>query len=484
MLRIGSLFSGAGGLDLGVESVFDAEPVWFCEFNKDAAKVLEARFPGVPNLHDVTQVDWSTVEPVDMMTGGFPCQDVSSAGLRAGLTDESRSGLWSYYAEAIKALQPKLVVIENVRGLLSATAHRDVEPEDEALGAESDGHILRAAGAVCGDLATIGYDARWKTVQAAWWGAPHQRERVFIIAYPAGSDPRNLLEHIKFLDDGYIGDVDELLPTPDAGTFTRGSAHLMLPTIARLAIGDDTVPNPGMAGAPLPTVRATSGRAQGKGYGPMIEDAVLLAVGDDRTLFKPGQKTLKGNEKLLPTPLAGNPGNTNEGYGDCLNDVLPTLLPTPRSSDKTGGAEHGTGGPDLTTVVECRLFPTPMATDGARNGMHPDVRQSYGIGVSIVQMNDLGVAYGEPEWHQYDGAIKRWEALFRPAPYPVVEGKNGKPQLSARFSEWMMGWPEGWVDIDGLSRRAQLRICGNGVVPQQAAGAIRWMLAEWLDEWS
>ncbi|QFG08660.1 DNA methylase [Mycobacterium phage Vanisoa] len=171
-LYLGSLFSGAGGLDLAVERVFNARTIWQSEVNKAASAVLAKRF-GVPNLGDITKIDWDTVPRVDVLCGGFPCQDVSHAGLKAGIETGTRSGLWSYFAEAIDVLRPRYVVIENVRGLLSA----------KATGPE--GVSMRAMGRVLGDLSDIGYDARWKTLAAASVGAPHKRERVFILAEPA-----------------------------------------------------------------------------------------------------------------------------------------------------------------------------------------------------------------------------------------------------------------------------------------------------------
>lgn len=180
-LRIGSLFSGVGGLDLAVEEVFDAETIWQVEFDPNASTVLAKRF-GVPNYRDVTTVDWNEVPPVDILAGGFPCQDVSAAGRKAGIADGTRSGLWSYFAEAIDVLRPQYVVIENVRGLLSAKATRSSD-----LGQLDSDVVLRAGGAVIGHLADIGYDARWLTLAAGSVGAPHKRERVFVLAHPAGS---------------------------------------------------------------------------------------------------------------------------------------------------------------------------------------------------------------------------------------------------------------------------------------------------------
>jgi DNA (cytosine-5)-methyltransferase 1 len=183
-MKIGSLFSGYGGLDLAVSKVTGATVAWHCEWEDAPSKVLEANVPGVPNYRDVSKVDWHSVEPVDILTGGFPCQDLSTAGKGAGLKDGTRSGLWSEFYQAINIIKPKLVVIENVRGLLSAKASNGMEYEPEVMGQLGDGPAIRAMGAVLGDLADIGYDARWQGVRAADAGAPHNRFRVFIVAYP------------------------------------------------------------------------------------------------------------------------------------------------------------------------------------------------------------------------------------------------------------------------------------------------------------
>ncbi|UJD20919.1 DNA methylase [Mycobacterium phage Zimmer] len=173
-MRIGSLFSGVGGLDLAVEEVFGGETVWQSEVNPHASTVLAKRF-GVPNLGDITKIDWHDVPPVDVLCGGFPCQDVSHAGLKAGIESGTRSGLWAHFAQAIDIMRPRFVVIENVRGLLSA----------KATGPQ--GVSMRAMGRVLGDLSDIGYDASWKTLAAGSVGAPHRRERVFILATPSDS---------------------------------------------------------------------------------------------------------------------------------------------------------------------------------------------------------------------------------------------------------------------------------------------------------
>lgn len=209
--RIGSLFSGYGGLDLAVEYVTGGETIWFSEINEPSIRVFTHHWPGIPNLGDISTVNWAAVPPVDVLIGGFPCQDVSTVGKGAGLMPGTRSGLWSYMAAAIDALQPELVVIENVRGLLSAPATRpnlegatpDERNRDDATGEhatavrnlESDPWLLgeeparplRALGAVLGDLADLGRAARWIGLPASLAGAPHHRHRIFITADREGA---------------------------------------------------------------------------------------------------------------------------------------------------------------------------------------------------------------------------------------------------------------------------------------------------------
>jgi len=187
-MKIGSLFSGYAGLDQAVEKVTGATPAWFAEFDKAPSAILAKHYPDVPNYGDITKIDFTKVEPVDILTGGFPCQDLSIAGKREGIKKGTRSGLWLEFARAIKELEPRLVVIENVRGLLSAKAHSDLEPCEWCLGEGGSGEPpLRALGAVLGSLAELGYDARWTGLRAADAGAPHARFRVFITAYRSGS---------------------------------------------------------------------------------------------------------------------------------------------------------------------------------------------------------------------------------------------------------------------------------------------------------
>lgn len=185
--RVGSLFSGVGGLDMAVHAAFDAVPAWVAEIDPAPAKVLAHHFPDVPNLGDVSTVNWAAVPPVEIITAGFPCQDVSVAGRRKGIREGTRSGLWSHVATAIDVLRPELVIIENVRGLLSAKASRNLD-----LDADGGEVGVRAIGAVLGDLADLGFDAEWGVLPASAVGAPHRRDRVFIVARPADAEGHGL----------------------------------------------------------------------------------------------------------------------------------------------------------------------------------------------------------------------------------------------------------------------------------------------------
>ena len=160
MYTFGSLFAGIGGVDLGVGRA-GLECKWQVEIDDYATKVLEKHWPNVSRWRDVKTFppednqDWN----VDVIAGGFPCQDISVAGKGAGLNGE-RSGLFFEIIRLARQLRPRAIVLENVSALL-----------------------VRGMGTVLAELAEVGYDAEWHCIPAAGVGAPHRRDRVFIIAY-------------------------------------------------------------------------------------------------------------------------------------------------------------------------------------------------------------------------------------------------------------------------------------------------------------
>ena len=370
-MRIGSLFSGYGGLGLGIQlALGEMETAWVSDIEPGPRAILDRRFPTAPNLGDITQINWGEVEPVDIITGGSPCQDLSLAGRRAGMRPGTRSGLWESMLTAIATIRPRLVVWENVRGALSANAFSLMESREGHLGGGADGPTLRALGRVLGDLASVGYDAQWCGIRASDVGAPHGRYRVFVVAYP--SSQRWGAERVTVAGE-----------TPSGRT---------------------------------PTVN--SGRG---GTSPTHADSHLL--GEHR-----GE------------PLA-------EETGEIVSHGSADL-------DRRGGT--------------MKLLPTPTARDGKDSEIGPAKHRPDDVDTLSRALVDFG---------HYAPAVRRWENILgRSAPSPTQPSKTGKPQLSPTFVQWMMGLPAGWVTDVGLPRTQQLRALGNGVVPQQAATAIRFMV--------
>lgn len=281
---------------MGLQDVIGGEVCWHFEFDKHASKILKTHHPDIPNYGDITATDWD-IERVDWLTAGYPCQPFSNAGQRKGISDARH--IWPYIADGIRVLRPRNILLENVAG-----------------------HLSLGFGAVLGDLAEIGYDARWLCIRAADAGAPHTRKRIFIVA--------------NAKHDGFYETAQR-----------RGSS----------------------------------------------------ASENQRRMLQP--------ERRSPSIVANTDcdrSQTGDGEGRC---------PSSKGSGRTW--------------------------------------QGFG---------------------PYSVAIQRWERIIgRQAPNPVDE--DGR--IMSSFVEWMMGLPEGHVTATGLPWTAQIKALGNGVVPQQAALALRLM---------
>ena len=304
-MKVGSLFTGYGGLDTAV----GGDLAWYAEIDKAACEVLAYRYPGVPNLGDITKIDWTQVEPVDVLTGGYPCQPFSHAGLRKGKNDDRH--LWPYVRDAIHTLRPEYAVLENVSG-----------------------HITLGFANVLSDLATIGFDAEWGTFRASDVGAPHQRKRLFIIAYPDS---------------------------------TRRGEH-----------------------------------------------------GRSVTIQQEFSTTQHDSDTTTDTD--------SNGYG---------------------------GGLHARAVA----------------GMEREA-----TGSTQQRERTWGESNPGSDWGKYTPVIQRWELVVnRSAPAPTIV-HNDKQRLNPVFVEWMMGLEEGHVTGHGLSFAQELKMLGNGVVPQQARAAVAQLM--------
>jgi DNA (cytosine-5)-methyltransferase 1 len=419
--KIGSLFSGYGGLDLAVSKVLNAEVAWHCEWEDAPSKVLEAHFPGVPNYRDVSKVDWDSVEPVDILTGGFPCQDLSLAGKRAGMQEGTRSGLWSEFYKAITILKPKMVVIENVRGLLSAKADSGMEYETEIMEQAERGTVLRALGAVLGDLADIGYDAKWRRSSFRCRSAAPAFPSLHH-SLPKRGGGQSL--PTPTVSDQYTGNLSSTQQKP-------GSMHSV--TLAQVFHKAELFPTP-------TTRDYKDGSADHERDGKVQTDTVARAI------FSSGEIALMG---------------------------------TPRTSSANGSTpkQVALGAPKSRIEDQVKLFPTLRASDSyeRRNQKTMDRIAKDGGDMTMTTL-----ARTETNWGKFEPAIRRWEAVIgRPAPEPTKpDGKDGNHRLSSKFTEWMMGLPDNWITGHDLKRNDELKLAGNGVVPQQAELALRLLLEE------
>lgn len=160
-MNVLDLFSGIGGFSLGLERA-GMRTVAFCEIDPFCRAVLAKHWPNVPIYDDVRTLNADQLtNPIDVICGGFPCQDISSAGNREGIKEGTRSGLWIEFARIVGCLRPRFVIVENVAALLE-----------------------RGLGRVLGDLAAIGYDSEWHSIDGFYVGVPQYRPRVWIVAYP------------------------------------------------------------------------------------------------------------------------------------------------------------------------------------------------------------------------------------------------------------------------------------------------------------
>jgi DNA (cytosine-5)-methyltransferase 1 len=217
-VNAGSLFSGIGGLELGLERA-GMTIRWQSEIDPYCCRVLAKHWPHVPNLGDVKTIDWKAVEPVDLICGGYPCQPFSLAGVRRGESDPRH--LWPWFRDALRVLRPRFALLENVPG-----------------------HLGLGFDAVLGDLASLGYDTEWDCIPAAAVGAPHLRYRVFVVAYAAG-DTRRVGNGNGAADDAYANGEGEPGESVDAVTRPR----LMVPDARSDQLREQPVAVTGCSGA-------------------------------------------------------------------------------------------------------------------------------------------------------------------------------------------------------------------------------------------
>jgi len=399
-VRVGSLFSGYGGLDLAV----GGDLAWYSEIEPAACKVMEAHYPGVPNLGDISQVDWAEVEPVDVITGGYPCQPFSNAGARKGTNDERH--LWPHVRDALSAIRPRHAVLENVRG-----------------------HLTLGFDVVLADLADLGWSARWGVVRAADAGAPHHRARLFIVANP--DDERLQGRHIQSEGDGRS--------QPRGVASSDWLAVSAYPSRRQLAGTTQRweLPEPAQHGADV---------ADANGPGSQAHHHGRPRRGDARR-----PQLVERGEQVATDPSSERHGGRERSAG----------------LGRMGGEAEGSGWSASATWQEPGAGSVEDAADASLIGRYTQRAES-----ERQQRQAESDGDSSARWGDYAPAINRWQHVIgRPAPSPTIQ-RAGRDRLNPVFVEWMMGLPEGWVTGHGLSASQELKMLGNGVVPQQARLAL------------
>lgn len=424
LLRIGSLFAGIGGLDLGVEHATGGLVLWQVERDPWCQRVLARHWPDAQRYDDVCTVatDACPLAEVDLVCGGFPCQPVSLAGAREGLDDER--WLWPHAERILRVVRPRFVLLENVRGLLTA-----------------NGGL--ALGEVLGGLARLGYAAEWDLFRASDVGAPHRRERWFCLVYrtgggweESGRDAGGVVAEGR----GRIGARGPQAIPADGGGVGVGLAD----------------PNGVRERQPQRGLTDERGRAFDGGEGGVVDAAGARREGltgsrreSSRRLSEVaggGSGGAMADPERVSVQRCGGPGGVARASGDAQGEAREqrgrdaaggggedrsgVALGNPdRQGSSLGTRERGDAGPELATAL------------GAR-------RDGYAVGGGVAQP-----CVGR----DVDGLPSGLDAHRWPA-------GRGEPQHA---------WEPPRTSKATPHRRARLKALGNAVVPQQAALALR-----------
>ena len=438
--------------------------LWYSEVDKNCNKILEHRFPGVTNIGDLTQIEnWNDIPKVDLICAGFPCQPYSTAGLdRKG--DEDERAIFQYIADSLGVLGFPELFLENVSGILT-------------LGGTS----------VIGSLAEIGYDCQWQIVRASDAGACHRRARWFCIASHSDSKRKRSGATRTIRGKGASEQqIDKIRPdgsdrlpenasinSSDAGGpgeiqgESGGKGLLQERGGGRNRDKVRPVGSSGVFGASTDSSRV----GQFKGSGQFSEEG-----GWETTQPKSGDiKPSRSGEIVADSDSSGcqtrrNPRHPSELQNGGESLGFASRSPRPRGTvadpdslgtERISGAMGGADSEGCTAEELNRSKDRDAVTDSGEIVADSSFERSqrhreHGLSETSGQEHS--------DWGNYGTAVRRWEEVTgRLAPPGLKDGK-----LSPVFVEWMMGLPLGYITDLGLSRVAELKALGNGVVWQQA----------------
>ncbi len=408
-MKVGSLFSGVGGFDLGLETA-GMEIAWQVEYDPQAQSVLRHHWPTADLHKDVNHVGQSNLSPVDLIAGGFPCQDVSVAGNREGLAGE-RSGLFYEFMRIVDEVAPRWVLIENVPGLLSSNGGRDM-------------------GAVLGTLGDLGYGWTYRVLDTQYFGPPQRRKRVFIVGCAGGFCPPEILLEPEGLPWN---------PAPRRETGAR--------TAATLTRGANSAGKGGYAG-----------RRQEDDYN--IVSHALTAEGADASedgtgrgtpiVLSSGQANAEITEGISPTL-----NNNNNDGAPIAFDTTQITSAQNRNNPKAGDPCHPIAAGAHPPAIAFNATQTPIS--GAISGQ--------GAAVAFTKGNLLRNEGPRPSTECFptlkgDGGDQA----------PHVVGPTPR-RLTPRECERLQGWPDDWTrwgktengETIELKDSPRYRMCGNGV---------------------
>ena len=422
-MNVLDLFSGIGGFSYGLESAGDFRTVAFCEHEPYAARVLAKHWPSVPIFPDVREVSASGLAAagigrIDVVCGGFPCQDISLAGRGRGL-DGARSGLWFEMLRIIDETRPRYVIAENVAALRS-----------------------RGLEKCLGGLASIGYDAEWHCIPAAAIGAPHRRDRVWIIAYDARGgrcDQQTANTGAGYTLRGPQGAPGGLCCTvADANGVTRDERR---PGDAEQGAGRRNADR-GVIGADVRHADS-GGLAIGQGFGSDARPKLTAVVGTDWWITEP------------------DVGGTFDGFSRELDGGFLNV-------DGSGGAKAGATGD---TAHNVRVMRADGQTTAAPRGPTKAAGRSCALpSLPHRSRHDAGEVGCGAE----GSTIMRYlqERLRSVAQHQAHEGVWPRVLIEDRPDQRheAMAWERGTARVaNGVSKRVdRLRCLGNAIVPQIA----------------
>ena len=408
-MRVGSLFAGIGGFDLAAEQV-GMEVAWQSEIDPKASKVLAHHWPLVANMGDVHGIQ--NPPRVDVLCGGFPCQDYSVAGAGAGLVGD-RGALWWEYHRLIAQCQPAWVVAENVPGLLSSRDGADFET-------------------IVWSLTKLGYGVAWAVLDAQYFGVAQRRRRVFIVGH-SGGEPR---PEILALAEGLFGNPP---PSRQAGSGATGATPF--------GVGGDS--------EVAYSVTTPSG-----GLSAKQNQFTYVFQPDDQ---KAGQGALTVREVDTSSAISATEGErkTDRGVRVVYNEGAREHY---TESDTTVALTEGAGSRRIEQIVfaqnqrdELRELDDVAGAISAEPGMK---QQTYVAKTAFTESNGWGILE-DGTTHTVDSS----------GPEAVIQGPTIR-RLTPLECERLQGFPDGWTNIPGNSTNARYRQLGNAV----AVPVVAWIL--------